>query len=61
MADRPKKRTSPGTRNENRKNGKAWKQGKAPDVREAEASVKRAAKKQAKKAAEVFAVDREKS
>lgn len=53
MADRPKKKT-PGVRNDARKNGKAWKQGKAPEVREAEA-------KQARKVKETFAADRETS
>lgn len=44
MADRPKKKNAAGTRNENRRNGKAWKQGKPPEVREAEAKAKREAK-----------------
>lgn len=43
MADKNKTKSS--NRNEARKNGKAWKQGKDPATREAEAKAKRDAKK----------------
>ncbi len=42
MASAQKKaKTTKGTRNDARPNGKAWKKGKAPEVREAEARAKR--------------------
>lgn len=57
MADRPKTKPAnqQGKKNENRRNGKAWKQGKSPEVRAAEEKVKRQAKadrKAARKAAQ---------
>ncbi len=44
MAKRQSAKQTAGTRNPERRNGKAWKKGKAPAVREAEARAKAAAK-----------------
>lgn len=45
MAKKDGKKSTSGTRNDKRPNGKAWKQGKDPATREAEAKAKRDAKK----------------
>lgn len=50
MAKRQIAKTTSGQRNDQRPNGKAWKRGKSPDVRNAEARAKAAAKAERKAA-----------
>ncbi len=50
MAKRQSAKQSSGQRNESRKNAKAWKKGKSPEVRQAEAKAKAAAKRERKAA-----------
>lgn len=51
MGAQQKAKTNKGVRNDGRKNGKAWKQGKHPEVREAEMVAKREARTPEQKAA----------
>lgn len=51
MAKQKGKKQSKGVRNDARKNGKAWKGGKAPEVRAAEEKAKREAYKARRAAA----------
>ncbi len=50
MAKHANKKATSGQRNDGRKNGKAWKDGKSPEVRQAEAKAKAAAKRERKAA-----------
>ncbi len=51
MAKRQSKKAGNGERNANRRNGKAWKNGQSPEVREADRKAKAAAKRERKAAA----------